>query len=125
MKRIEWVTLLGTLLMAGCGEGAPVPQGVRMDITVRNTSTKNIYVVVHSGERHEDFGVVGINSGKTIGFGLGHVGQTVSVEWSVGDPDAQKHSATMALPAPVNYEVTLTNLADGSWTTMPPPPQKP
>lgn len=93
-----------------------------MDITVHNATAKNIYVIVHSGERHEDFGVIGVGAGATIGFGLGRVGQTVTVEWSVGDPDAQKHSVTLALPAPVNDEVTLTNQVDGTWTTTPPKP---
>lgn len=91
-----------------------------MDITVRNATTQNMYVVVHSGERHEDFGVVGMNAGATIGFGLGRVGQTVTVEWSVGDPDAPKHRETLVLPAPVNDQVTLTHLPDGTWTTAPP-----
>ena len=96
-----------------------------MDITVRNASSENIYVVVNSGARHEDFGVVGAGFGKTIGFGITPVGQTVTMDWSVGNPDAAKRTATQALPMPVNDEVTLTYRADGTWTTVPPVLTKP
>jgi hypothetical protein len=88
-----------------------------MDICVRNDSSKDIYAVAHSGSRHEDFGVIGAGFGKTIGFGLGQVGQTVTMEWTVEDLHGPKQSATLALPAPTNGEVTVTYQADGTWTT--------
>ncbi len=127
MKKFALLALLGVLFAgSGCGEAPVQPEaGVRMDITVRNSTSENIYVVVNSGPRHEDFGVVGAGFGKTIGFGVTPVGQTVTMNWSVGNPDAAKRTATLALPAPVNDEVTLTYQADGTWTTVPPVPRKP
>ncbi len=91
-----------------------------MDLCVRNANSKKIYATVHSGSRHEDFGVVGTGFGKTIGFGFGQVGQTVKVEWTVEELGGPKQTAELALPAPTNGEVTLTYQADGTWTTAPP-----
>lgn len=126
MKMYALLTMLGVLMAGtGCGEAPAQPAGVRMDITVRNATSEKIYVVVNSGARHEDFGVVGAGFGKTIGFGVTPVGQTITMDWSVGNPDAAKRTATLALPAPVNDEVTLTYQADGTWTTVPPVPRKP
>jgi hypothetical protein len=92
MKLSALLIMIGVLLAGtGCGEAPAQPAEVRMDITVRNASSENIYVVVNSGARHEDFGVVGAGFGKTIGFGITPVGQTVTMDWSVGNPDAAKY----------------------------------
>jgi hypothetical protein len=126
MKRSHFLTILGVVLASsGCGEAQAQPAGVRMDITVRNTTPQNIYVVVNSGARHEDFGVVGAGFGKTIGFGVTPVGHTLTLDWSVGDPGGAKRTVTLALPAPVNDEVTLTYQGEGKWTTVPSAPPNP
>jgi hypothetical protein len=53
------LTAVHMLVLSGCGGEAPAqPTGVRMDICVRNDSSKDIYAVAHSGSRHEDFGVM-------------------------------------------------------------------
>jgi hypothetical protein len=117
------LTTVQMLALSGCGSEVPAqPTGERMDLCVRNDSQKKIYAVVHSGSRHEDFGVVGPRTGATIGFGFGAVGQNVKVEWTVEDLHGPKQNATLALPAPTNGEVTLTYQVDGTWTTAPPKP---
>ena len=108
------------LVFSGCGETPEKPKGVRMDLCVRNDSANDILAVVHSGERHEDFGVVGKGTGATIGFGIGVVGETVKVEWTIDKPNESKQSVTLALPDPTDGEVTLTYQKDGTWTTQPP-----
>src|SRR3954462_10030556 len=92
------------LVFSGCGETPERPKGVRMDLCVRNDGKKDIFVVVHSGERYEDFGVVGASFSKTIGFGFGVVGETVKVEWTVDDLNGPKQNVTLALPDPTKGE---------------------
>ena len=120
MKSIVLIAVLaGILSMTGCNDDSPPmqPPSVRMDLCVRNASKQNIYAVVQTGSRREDFGIVGAGTGATIGFGFGQVGQTVTVEWTVEDLHGPQQTATLALPEPTQGEVTLTYLADGTWTT--------
>ena len=91
-----------------------------MDLCVENDTDKKIYVLVHYGNRREDFGVVGAGAGKTIGFGFGQTGQKISVEWTVEDMHGKKLNAALPMPMPTKGEVTLTYQKDGTWTTAPP-----
>lgn len=116
MLVLGWVI---ALLTTGCGGQEPaVPLQPVIDLCVRNAGKELLFVIVKSGDRREDFGVIGVGAGKTIGFGRGTIGATITVQWSIDRLNAPQQTAEVPVPALTGTwgELAVEHQADGTWT---------